>query len=106
MKNTIEEIIKDYYNAWVNNNKERVNLILSDNLIFKSPNEEYTSASQFIDSCWKYATHFKSFNIIEGIYSNQTAYILYKMGNMYIGGLIKTKNNKITEIYVTFNPTI
>jgi len=106
MKNTIEEIIYNYYNAWVYNKKEKVILTLSENLIFKSPNEEYTSASQFIDSCWKYAAHFKSFNLIEGIFSNQSAYIIYKMGNIHIGELIKTKNNKITEIYVTFNPTI
>ena len=106
MNHSPKNIISNYYQAWIQNNKDLAESYLYKSLHFKSPNDEFHSAQEFLNACWQYSNTFTEFNIVQEVYSENDAYIVYKMGEMHIGELIKTKNNKITEIYVTFNPTV
>lgn len=106
MQLTVKEIILNYYTAWVENDYTKAKSFISENLKFKSPDDQFNSAESFLNECWQYAELFTAFIIIQEVYSEYDAYIVYKMDKLNVGEFIKTKNGEITEIYVTFNPTV
>ena len=106
MKKTPKDIIAIYYNSWVINDKISAREQLADNLLFRSPNGNYDSADIFMDACWQFSEHFSEFNLLHQAYEENKAYIIYPIDNIYIGEFIKFKDGKISEIYVSFNPTL
>lgn len=52
MENKNIQIVKDYFKGWETGNKEL--LKLSPNLIFTSPDINFSSSKDFLDECWKY----------------------------------------------------
>lgn len=58
MKTSEKEIIHNYYNAWVENDKKTVQSLLARDLHFKSPNDEFHSAEEFLKDYWKYSSFF------------------------------------------------
>jgi len=106
MKKTPKDIIAIYYNSWVINDKISAREQLADNLLFRSPNGNYDSADTFMDACWQFSEYFSEFNLLHQVYEENKAYIIYPIDNIYIGEFIKFKDGEISEIYVSFNPTL
>jgi len=101
-----KDIISIYYNSWVINDKACAREQLIDNLLFRSPNDRFDSADAFMDACWQFSEFFTEFNLLHQVYEENKAYIIYPMDKVYIGEFIKFKDGKISEIYVSFNPTL
>ncbi len=102
---TTKEIIDGYYKAWVENDRERARSFLCDDLKFRSPKDNFDSADQFMDACWKFAEPFKQFKVIHEVYDDQAGYVVYDGLEFVAGEFIRIRDGKIAEIYVTFNPT-
>ncbi len=100
----IKEIVYDYYLSWVNNDREKVQSLLDPNLKFRSPKDSYESADAFLENCWKYAEGFNVFNVKHEVYDVECCYVVYGSIDFCCGDLLKIRNGKIYEIYVTFNP--
>lgn len=79
---------------------------MADDLKFRSPTDNFDSADEFIKQCWKYAEDFNQFEILHSVYDTENGYIVYSSNGFCCGELLKLQDNKISEIYVTFNPTI
>ncbi|MBC8312255.1 MAG: hypothetical protein H8E72_08100 [Candidatus Marinimicrobia bacterium] len=106
MKNSPKDIISIYYNSWVINDKSSAREQLADDLIFRSPNDNFDSADSFMDACWQFSEYFTEFKLLHQVYEEKKAYIIYPMDKIFIGEFIKFKDGKISEIYVSFNPTL
>ena len=68
--------------------------------------DNFDSADTFLDKCWSYSKDFNEMEYLHEVYADNSGYIVYRMGDFWVGELIKCKDGKITEIYVTFKPTI
>ena len=106
MINSPKDIIAIYYDSWVINDKISAREQLADDLQFRSPNGNYDSADTFMDACWPFSEYFTKFKLLHQVYEENKAYIIYPMDKIYIGEFIKFKDGKISEIYVSFNPTL
>lgn len=98
-------IIKKYFDGWVRDDKDKVRFYLADGLKFRSPEENYDSADSFIEACWKHAEKMPRFDVIHEVYDNDGGYVVYSTGGFVSAELLKIRNGKIYEIYVTFHPT-
>jgi hypothetical protein len=106
MKNSPKDIIAIYYNSWVINDKPSAREQLAEDLLFRSPNDNFDTADAFMNACWQFSEFFTKFNLLHQVYGENKAYIIYPMDKIYIGEFIKFKDGKISEIYVSFNPTL
>ena len=98
-------LVEAYYLSWLNNDRAKARSLLADDLKFRNPRDNFDSADAFMDSCWQLAEHFNSMTIEHAVYDSQGAYIVYQGEGFCCGELLKIKDKKIREIYVTFDPT-
>ncbi len=102
---TTESIIKGYFGHWLNGDRDAARAALADDLVFRSPADNFDSADAFIDKCWALSEQFASMDILHQVYDDSTGYLVYRTGDFCCGELHKSRDGKIAEIYVTFNPT-
>jgi ketosteroid isomerase-like protein len=102
---TTREIILRYYDGWVESDRECVRSLLADDLHFKSPDDEFDDADSFLAQCWKLADGFREMNVAHSIFAEDGGYLVYTFGDFSIGELVKVRDGRITEIYVTYNST-
>jgi len=100
----IKKITYDYYQAWVDNDREKVRSLLDSQLKFRSPKDSFDNAEDFVEYCWKYAEGFDIFNVKHEVYDENSCYVVYGSIDFCCGDLLKIRDGKIYEIYVTFNP--
>jgi hypothetical protein len=101
-----KEIVETYYQCWIDSNREKARSFLADDLKFSSPQDKFESADDFINACWALSESFHSMDVLHTVYDDEGAYIVYKGESFCAGELLKIKDGKIQEIYVTFDPTI
>lgn len=101
-----KSVIARYYRAWIESDQDTARSFLADNLKFRSPDLNVDSADDFMNACWEYAASFNEKEVIHEVYGEHEAYYVYKFNEFCVGELIKVVNGKITEVYVTFNPTV
>jgi len=53
VQNDVLKIAKQYYEGWETSNSAL--LKLSPNLKFRSPDDKFSSAKDFLDKCWQYS---------------------------------------------------
>ena len=100
-----EAIIRDYFDGWLKSDRAKVRSYLADNLKFRSPADNFDDADSFLDACWKYSRDFSEMTFEHSVFAADSGYIVYTSGDLCSGELIKIHDGKISEIYVTFNPT-
>lgn len=101
----VQEIIKEYYDGWLGSDREKALSFLADNLKFRSPQDNFDSAKAFLDKCWEFSENFNKMEIEHAVYGPDSAYIVYLGNGFCCGELIKVRGGKISEVYVTFDPT-
>ena len=100
-----KELIDKYYGCWLNSDRNGARSLVTDDLKFRSPQDNFESADDFFNKCWKFSEGFNAMDILHAVYDSDGAYIVYGGEGFWCGELIKTEDGKIKEIYVTFDPT-
>ncbi len=100
-----ETIIRDYYGRWLSGDRDAARALLADDLKFRSPADNFDSADAFLDKCWVLSEQFNSMDVVHQVYDGDSGYLVYHTGDFCAGELIKLRDGRIAEIYVTFNPT-
>ena len=103
---TVEPVIKGYYEHWLKGDREAARTALADDLTFRSPADNFDSADAFIDKCWHLSEQFNAMDVVHEVYDDGSGYLVYRTGDFCCGEYHKVREGKISEIYVTFNPTI
>ncbi len=62
-------------------------------------------ADSFLGQCWKLAEGFRGMNVAHSIFAEDGGYLVYTFGDFSIGELVKVRDGRISEIYVTYNST-
>lgn len=99
------KIISDYYACWTGNDREGARALLADNLLFRSPMDNFDSADEFMAACWPYSENFNEFEPVQEAYAADSAYIAYPVGEMMVGEFHRFRDGRICEVHVTFNVT-
>ncbi len=102
---TSQEMIEAYYKVWLDGDRKKARSFLSPDLKFRSPEDNFDKADKFLDACWKYSENFNHMTIEHSIFDSEGGYVVYISGDLCCGELLKVRDVKIHEIYVTFNPT-
>ena len=102
---TPRQIIEKYYHAWLISDREQARALLADDLVFHSPGAGFHNADEFLDACWKLSEGFTHMDVDHTLYGDDGGYVVYRTAGVCCGELIKVRDGKITEIYVTFDPT-
>ena len=102
---TTESIIKGYYGHWLKGDRDAARAMLADDLTFRSPADNFDGADAFIDKCWALSEQFNAMDVLHQVYDDSSGYLVYRTGDFCCGELHKIRDGKISEIYVTFNPT-
>ena len=89
----------------VSNDRSGARSRLADDLIFRSPMNDFDGADAFLDCCWEYAEGFNSYQPVQEAYDDNSAYVAYGVGEMKVGEFIRMRDGKISEIHVTFKVT-
>lgn len=104
MANT-REIIRAYFAGWVESDRDRVRSLVHDDLRFKSPDDQFERADDFLGTCWKYSEGFDAMDVLHEVYDETGGYLVYRSGDFTCGELVKVRDGKIAAIYVTYSPT-
>ena len=102
---TTASIIKGYYDHWLKGDRDAARAMLADDLTFRSPADNFDGADAFIDKCWALSEQFNTMDVVHQVYDDSGGYLVYRTGDFCCGELHKIRDGKISEIYVTFNPT-
>jgi hypothetical protein len=105
---SIKTVVHDYYDAWVNQKRDGVRDLLGDNLVFKSPQDTFLTADEFLGKCWVYSRGLKEVHYLREIYSEDQAFVilLWEMddGSRFADAeYIRVRKGMITEIFVVNN---
>ena len=103
---TVEAVIKGYYDQWLKGDRTAARAALADDLTFRSPADNFDSADAFIEKCWHLSEQFNTMDVVHEVYGDGGGYLVYRTGDFCCGEFHKVRDGKISEIYVTFNPTI
>ena len=102
---TTQSIIRGYYDHWLKGERDAARAMLADDLTFRSPADNFDGADAFIDKCWALSEQFNTMDVLHQVYDDSSGYLVYRTGDFCCGELHKIRDGKISEIYVTFNPT-
>ena len=103
---TTDSIIRDYYASWLSGDRAAARNLLADDLKFRSPADNFESADAFLDKCWALSERFDRMDVLHQVNGETGGYIVYRSGEFCAGELLKIRDGRIAEIYVTFNPTV
>ncbi len=104
-----KELVENYYNNWVKRDREAVRDVLSDNFVFRSPQDVFYSADSFLNGCWHYGNDVDKVKFIKKVFQNDEAFVLLEWfhretnTSFHDTEYIRIENGKFKEILVIIN---
>ncbi len=102
---TPHEIVEQYYECWLRSDRDGARALVADDLKFRSPQDDFDRADDFFEKCWAFSEGFDEMKVEHRVADAEAVYLVYSSGDFACGELHKVRDGKITEIYVTFEPT-
>ena len=105
----IKNLIEDYYINWAKRDRQAVREVLSENFVFRSPQDVCYSADTFLEQCWHYGDDVDEVKFIKKVIQNNEAFVLlewfHKNTNtsFHDTEYIKIEDGKFKEILVIIN---
>lgn len=104
-----EELIRLYYNSWAKRDQKAVRNCLVDDFSFRSPQDVYLNADDFLKYCWHYGDDVNEVKFIKQVIQGNEAFVLLEWihtesnRSFHDTEYIKIKEGKISEILVIIN---
>jgi hypothetical protein len=104
-----KDLIVKYYESWITRNKKVARECLADNLSFRSPQDVFSNADDFLDGCWHYGQDVNEIKFVKFVVQTDEAFVLLEWFHSKTGKsfhdteYIKIENGKIKEILVIIN---
>jgi len=104
----IKNIVHQYYEGWTEQDLEKSRALLSDDLTFRSPQDKFTSADEFIVRCGHFSEGLKGVQYKKEVYSKDEAFVILEWemedGSCFMDAeYLRIENDKIKEIIVVNN---
>jgi ketosteroid isomerase-like protein len=75
---TISEKVRACYLAWVNNDRDLLASLLSENFTFSSPNDDHLNKAQYWEVCWPGSEQIQEINILNLVEQGDEAFARYE----------------------------
>lgn len=104
----IKKIVHQYYDGWAARDLHKSRVLLSDALVFRSPQDKFTNADEFIEQCGHLSEGLKCVQYKREVYSENEAFVILKWemedGSCFTDAeYLLIENDKIKEIVVVNN---
>jgi hypothetical protein len=101
------ELIRKYFSAYENKDREAVESLLSTDFVFTSPYDYRIDRETYFKRCWPYSEQSPTYEIEKMLERDNEAFILYDCKTKNGGGSRNTEfftieGNKIREVEVYF----
>jgi len=106
-----KKIVTNYHNAWTSGDIEAARVYLDDDLDFQGSIDTFHRADDFIVGLTMFQKMLRGVNLIQSLYSETGAALLYDCDTMSPAGVIRTaeffnvKDGKIKSIRLVFDAT-
>jgi len=104
----VKKIVHQYYDRWAARDLNKSRVMLSDDLVFRSPQDKFTNADEFIEQCGHLSEGLKSVQYKREVCSENEAFVILKWemedGRCFTDAeYLLIENDKIKEIVVVNN---
>jgi len=106
-----KQVVKDYHKAWTSGDMATARSFLADDLDFQGSVQTFRRADDFIVVLAQFQQMLRSVNVLQSLYSENGAALLYDCDTMSPAGVIRTAefftvgNGRILSIRLVFDPT-
>ena len=106
-----KQIVTNYHNAWTSGDIKAARVYLADDLDFQGSIETYSRADDFIASLTMFQKMLQEVKLIQSLFSESGAALLYDCETMSPAGVIRTAEfftvtgGKIKSIRLVFDAT-
>jgi hypothetical protein len=106
-----KQVVTNYHNAWTRGDVEAARGYLNDDLDFQGSIDTFRRADDFIVGLAMFHKMLRGVNLIQGLYSETGAALLYDCDTMSPAGVIRTaeffdvRDGKINSIRLVFDAT-
>ena len=106
-----EQVVRKYYQAWTNGDMRSARLYLSDDLDFQGSIDTFQRADAFIAALTGFQKMVRRVHLIQSLFSESGAALLYDCDTMSPAGMIRTAEfftvaeGKIKSIRLVFDAT-
>jgi hypothetical protein len=107
----MKQIITNYHNAWTSGDMEAARIYLADDLDFQGSIDTFRRADDFIAALTMFQKMIRKINLIQSLFSERDAALLYDCDTISPAGVIRTaefftiKDGKIKSIRLVFDAT-
>jgi hypothetical protein len=107
----MKQIITNYHNAWTSGDMEAARIYLADDLDFQGSIDTFRRADDFIAALTMFQKMIQKINLIQSLFSEWDAALLYDCDTISPAGVIRTaefftiKDGKIKSIRLVFDAT-
>lgn len=106
--NSIQSIVKTYYDNVVKLNIPNFEKLLPENFSFKSLQDIISTRDDFIRICTRYMEGLSNVNVIKEVYSEEKAFLVLEWistreSKFYSAEYLEVKNGILTEIVIINN---
>lgn len=106
-----EQVIINYHNAWTSGDMQTARLYLADDLDFQGSIDTFRKADDFVVALTLFQKMLRGVNLIQSLFSNSSAALLYNCDTISPAGVIRTAefftvtDSKIKSIRLVFDAT-
>lgn len=105
---TLRTLVRAYYTAWARGDRDQARAQLDDSLDFRSPEDRFTRADDFLGACWRYSEGLTGVAFLREVYAAHQAFVVLRWesadGSSFVGAeYLRVESGKIREILVVNN---
>jgi hypothetical protein len=106
-----KQVVTNYHNAWISGDVEAARVYLNDELDFQGSIDTFHRADDFIVGLTMFQKMLRGVKLIQSLYSETGAALLYDCDTMSPAGIIRTaeffevRDGKIKSIRLVFDAT-
>jgi ketosteroid isomerase-like protein len=104
---TASNLIRRYYTAYEEKDRQAIELLLSDDFTFSSPLDDHIDRASYFKKCWPNSERIRAFHIEKLFEEGNEAFVLYELepetgAKFRNTEFFKIEGNKIKEVQVYF----
>ncbi len=96
--------IEEMYGYWVAGERDQARAMLHDDFEVRTKDQTISGADKFFDECWKSNEQMTKFEIEDGVFGEDAAYVVYNGGQWRVAEFHKFRDGKVALVRVTFDP--
>ena len=105
---SVREVVRSYYTSWASQDRTGVRTLLANDVEFRSAQDQFKDADDFLAACWKYAEGIVGVSFMKELYSQDQAFVILTWknadGSVFVDAeYLRVESGRVCEILVINN---